>query len=59
MDGPHSAQMDLEIDRAIARWNKEKQYCILPLSVSYSATSGLATLTFKNRARYQFNPLHV
>ena len=63
MDTPIQTQSDpaLEqaIEQAIDRWNEEKHYRVFPISVSYSASSGLAALIFENGASYQFNPLHI
>ncbi|MGB3297367.1 MAG: DUF2442 domain-containing protein [Phormidesmis sp.] len=52
-------QIDHDIDRAIERWNAEKHYRVFPTSVSYSETTGKASLVFENGSTYQFNPLHI
>ncbi len=52
-------QTEQEIEQVIAQWNEEKHYRVFPISISYSAASGLASLVFENGASYQFNPLHI
>jgi hypothetical protein len=59
MNSPTEAQIEQEIDDAIAHWNIEKHYRVFPASIHYAAAAKQATLTFENGAQYQFNPLHI
>jgi hypothetical protein len=59
METSAQLQTEQEIEQAIAQWNEEKHYRVFPISIRYSAASGLASLVFENGASYQFNPLHI
>jgi hypothetical protein len=59
METSAQLQTEQEIEQAIAQWNEAKHYRVFPISIRYSAVSGLASLVFENGASYQFNPLHI